>query len=753
MPGAAAHHEEAPLLATTAETPRDLIDDGRGGQRLPDAAGESTCRLADAPAGRARWLVFRALAAVVLFVLALVPRIADLGHHATADEDLTLLRSANVALAIDRHDWWGTYQIGHPEATVQLLVALALGPDALRPYAGDFLGPDARNAVRAPGYFDTLVRARQVLAPIHALLIVVAALLAWRLWGWTVGLLSGLLLALEPFLVAHGRILRTDALLSELMLVAILSALAFWARRAGWWALALCTASTGLALLTKTPALALLGAVPLVAVASSRQSPTPSPSHPRAGEEQRAGRVRRRPPWIKSPKSPEVLRSGAYARGLGGRRRVGLLIWLLGSALLVVALWPAMWVRPLRALERMVVYTQEKGGSPMDAGGFFLGAPVPDPGPLYYALVLPLRVGPLVLIGLAIWLLLRAPRARQGAGLVLLIGLGLAAVLALLPKKADRYILPAIPFLVVVAAIGIAALAERWRRPGPAVAVGLVGAVGPAVAVGLVGAVELALLFSIWPYPLAAYNPLLGGAPTAARWISVGWGEGLDQLAPVLNARPDAATLTVSTPYPEVLQGQIVGRAVDVDEYDSADYVIRYIAASQRHLGGGPLDAALDGREPLQQVEVAGVPYADLYELDHPTFGGDIQVRQLDLSPSVTPRRGWVTVRLALGPPGGEGSATAGGLTATGAPLDVEVALLNAANPDDAEAAIVRPIVPDGAVSEVKLRAPNGLGRYVLGLRVRDAATGAQVPVTSWPVGAPRLPERLVYPSLDVRVQ
>ena len=66
-------------------------------------------------------------------------------------------------------------------------------------------------------------------------------------------------------------------------------------------------------------------------------------------------------------------------------------------------------------------------------------------------MALPLRLSPLVLLGLLLWLVLRAPRTRQGVGLVLLVGLGLAAVLALLPKKADRYILPAIPFLDVVA--------------------------------------------------------------------------------------------------------------------------------------------------------------------------------------------------------------------------------------------------------------------------------------------------------------
>jgi hypothetical protein len=379
----------------------------------------------------------------------------------------------------------------------------------------------------------------------------------------------------------------------------------------------------------------------------------------------------------------------------------------------------------------------------MDAGGFFLGTPVPDPGPLYYAVALPLRLGPLVLIGLALWLLLRAPRARQGVGLVLLVGLGLAVVLALLPKKADRYILPAVPFLLVVAAVGIAALAERWRR------------LSPAGALGLVAVVEATLLMVVWPYPLAAYSPLLGGGPAAERSISVGWGEGLDQLAPALNERPDATYLTVSTPYPEVLQGQIVGRAVDLDAYDVADYAIRYVAASQRHLNTSALDAALAGREPLKQVEIAGVPYAELYELDRPSFAGNIEVRQLDFSPSVVPRRGWVTVRLSLGPPSAEGrlDGPTRGLTPFVTPVDVEVGLANAANPTDVEASIIRALIPDGSLSEVKLRASNGLGRYVLTLRIHDPASGAQYAVTSWPVGAPRLPDRLVYPSLGVRVQ
>jgi hypothetical protein len=194
---------------------------------------------------------------------------------------------------------------------------------------------------------------------------------------------------------------------------------------------------------------------------------------------------------------------------------------------------------------------------------------------------------------------------------------------------------------------------------------------------------------------------------------------------------------------------------VDLDAYDVADYAVRYIAASQRHLSTPALDAALAGREPLRRVEIGGIPYAELYELDRPSFAGNLEIRQLEVSPSVTPRRGWVTVRLSLGPPSAEGRLDGvwRGLTPFVTPIDVEIGLANAANPTDVEASITRSLLPDGSVSEVKLRAPNGLGRYVLSVRVRDPGSGAQYAVTSWPVGAPRVPERLVYPSLAVRVQ
>jgi 4-amino-4-deoxy-L-arabinose transferase-like glycosyltransferase len=657
---------------------------------------------------QARRAMLVVVVAVALFVLALVPRLLSLDQHATADEDLTLTRSANVALALASHDWWGTYQIGHPEATVEMVVALALGPDALRPYAGQFLGPDARTAAWKPGYFDTLVQARRVMAPIHATLIVVIALLVWRLWGVLPGVLTGLLLALEPFMVAHGRILRTDALLSELLPTAMLAAVVFWSGRGGGWALALSALATGLALLTKTPALALLAAVPMAAIAA----PSPQPPPPHSG---RGGIIRR-------------LLSTAYC----------LLAWLVGSVVTAAVLWPAMWVRPLRAIERMAVYTEEKGGSAMDAGGFFLGSPITDPGPLYYVPVLLLRLGPIVLIGLIVWLWLRGPGARRGVGLTLAVGLGLAVVLSFLPKKADRYVLPAMPFLAIVAAVGLSALATHWRRPGVLMMVG-----------GVVAG-QTALLAMVWPYPIAFYDPLLGGGTTATRLISVGWGEGLDQVARSLNALPGANRLTVSSTYPEVLEAQFVGHAVDLDAYDVADYVVTYVAENQRHLTDPALDEAIAARQPIAKATIAGVPYAAVYPLDPPAFGlavgggGALRLRQIQVSPSFTTRGGTVSVQLAW--------EEAVASSTPPADLEAEIGLIDSGDGTPATSVIV-PIETDGQARTWTLKAPDRRDKFVLAMRLRDRQTGQWLPVTSWPIGPWHDPDRVVFHSAWVRVQ
>jgi hypothetical protein len=375
----------------------------------------------------------------------------------------------------------------------------------------------------------------------------------------------------------------------------------------------------------------------------------------------------------------------------------------------------------------MIVYTQEKAGSPMEAGGFFLGSPIPDPGPLYYLVALPLRLSPFVLVGLVLWPFVRGSVPRRGVALVLLIGLALAVVLAVLPKKADRYILPVVPFLAIVAAVALAALAERWRRPGRLAVLG--GAL----------AGSAALLWTVWPYPLAFYNPLVGGGPLAARLISVGWGEGLDQVAHTLNGLPGAPSFTVVTAYPEVLQAQFAGDVVDLDAYDLADYAVSYVAASQRQLADPTLEAALAGRQPLRRVEIAGIPYAELYAIERPAFEGGLRLSQIEVSPSLTTRGANVTVELAWDGPSSDN-------------LEAELSLVDTGDAIPS-ATILAPVVADGQSRSWTIKAPNRRDKYVLAVRVHDLRDGRSLPVSLWPLGPWHDPDRIIFRSAWVRVQ
>ena len=253
-----------------------------------------------------------------------------------------------------------------------------------------------------------------------------------------------------------------------------------------------------------------------------------------------------------------------------------LVAWERGH--LPLAFWPAMWVRPLETIDRVINYTALKGGSPMDAGSFFLGTSSADPGPLFYPVVLLLRLSPVALAGILALIWWKGGRTRS-LTLLLLAGLSFVALaLSVAPKKADRYIIPAIPIVVTLAGLGMAELMRRGSR---------FGVVIPALSLATLGL----SLISVRPYPLAYYNPLLGGGAAASRLVLVGWGEGLDQVAAYLNAQEDASNLTAAVVYPDALDAQFTGSVVPLSAYDVADVAVRYVAADQRRLTPPALDA------------------------------------------------------------------------------------------------------------------------------------------------------------------
>src|SRR6185436_8918073 len=105
-------------------------------------------------------------------------------------------------------------------------------------------------------------------------------------------------------------------------------------------------------------------------------------------------------------------------------------------------------------------------------------------------------------------------------------------MMALAPKKFDRYLLPIFPTVEILAAVGFWLLLRRLPR-------GLGIKALPALLLVL-GLSQAMLAAYVYPYYLAYYNPLLGGGAAARRAFVVGWGEGLDIVTDYLNKKPDA---------------------------------------------------------------------------------------------------------------------------------------------------------------------------------------------------------------------
>ncbi|MBC7234732.1 MAG: hypothetical protein H5T69_02740, partial [Chloroflexi bacterium] len=411
----------------------------------------------------------------------------------------------------------------------------------------------------------------------------------------------------DPYYLGLSRVLHIDALATGFMLVSILAALVYL--RGGsrtYWAFS--AIAGALAALTKTYGLV---AVPAVAIMLA------------------IGHLKR-----------------SFAKPGEPRRQMGALlgdgaIWGLVAAGAFALLWPAMWSAPLRALRTMVGLSLEYATSPGDAtAAFFRGQPVTDAGPLFYPTVLLFRTMPLTVVGLvlapvALVLARRfdplhndARRATMGG--MLLLGLLHLALISSSGKKFDRYALPTMLAMDVIAALGLASVLdlfdgiigsgdkETTRHPAKLYQ-GIALMAGIALQTGL-------LLAPLFPaYYLAAYNPCIGGLAAAVNVLPMGWGEGIEQAARYLSAHPDAPQLTVATWAVAGLAPTFPGHMVKLTAQDipQADYVLLYIGDVQQ---GGPLvDLFYSTQKPEFVAHVAGIEYAWLYANEyHRALGREI---------------------------------------------------------------------------------------------------------------------------------
>jgi 4-amino-4-deoxy-L-arabinose transferase-like glycosyltransferase len=448
-------------------------------------------------------------------------------------------------------------------------------------------------------------------------------------------MLAGALWAASPFLIAHGRLLHLDALLTSFMTLSVLLLLATTNdgtfKRSNVLTLVGSGVFAGLALLTKAPSLFLLPFAGLLLIALTKDE--------------------RRKTKDEGSRQSFVFRLSSFVFSQLRAVMPIYLLWLGTAALVAVALWPALWVAPRTAIGDVVYEIASNGGAPEPAGNFFLGQAVDAPGWLFYPAVLLWRTTPLTLIGLALlplaliraspWPVVRSPlRDTTDHGprttdmlrlwverrillallaFVLLFGL----MMSVEPKKFDRYLLPIWPALEILAAAGLMRILD-WRLQILDWANNKSKIKNQKSKILFALVVLQAGITLAWyhPYYLGYYNPLLGGGATAQRVMLVGWGEGMDQVGAWLRARPDLKRGPVLSWIPPTLAPFVPASPGVLDLRvplirEPSSYAVLYSRSVQRK-ESAVAEAYVRQSPPLYVLRMHGMEYASIHQLPRP---------------------------------------------------------------------------------------------------------------------------------------
>ncbi len=572
---------------------------------------------------------------VLLALIALAPRVLSLGSFVTVDEiAFWIPRSDAFLRAIQAGDFPATAISTHPGVTTMWLGSAGV---VLR------RGLLAAGLLHDESFATVLAFYRLPVALAHTAGILVGYALLRRMLPALVAALAALLWAADPFVIAYSRVLHVDGLAGIFITLSLLAACVYWFHNRRSRFLILSAISAGLAILSKSPALVLLPLVGLVALTARGRADD--------------GR------WTvddEHVKLSIVYRLSSIV--------FPLVVWATLVLLTAVALWPALWAGPFRAIEQVRVGVVAEGAEPHMQGNFFLGRADDSPGPLFYPLALALRLTPWTLLGLLLlpfaWRRMRdiAP-ARRDLALLALYVIVFVAAMSLFPKKFNRYIEPVFPALDILAAVGLMGIGDwglgigkKFRRESS-----VVGRRSPAlsggcplgqgsVVIGLVGAIVIAAVANVafWhPYEIAAYNQALGGARVGAYAFLTGWGEGLEQAADWLNQQSDITGVRVATTQPGALQPYMRdgAQAVAASDHlpDRTGYLVVYVRSTQG-LVWPPFDQFYPAAVPLHVVQIHGVDYAWIYQAPPPItqpqpadFGDQIHLRGLSWDGAAKP--------------------------------------------------------------------------------------------------------------------
>lgn len=483
--------------------------------------------------------------AVVLAGLIVWPRLADVGKIITNDETIWRSRAHRYVTGFATLDLPSLFSGGQPGVTTMLFAGLA-------------------------DQFHSFAASQAAIAMAVTVLLAVNIILLARLTSWPLAWLAGILLALDPFFIAHARIVHTDALLASFMLLSLLLLALAW-REGSRRYLYISAGAVALAILTKFFAAWLL--IPLFVAAAGR----------RFGE--------------------------------GRLKRVGVAGVIVAAV--VVVIWPVV-LAPREPISIILKYS----GLSVATAEYGKGADQP----FYYLREWWFRVTPIASLFAAVGV---AGAALGGRGrlpvfserrlMVWLLASALVygVMLSLSEQKADRYFL--IGFLVtdIFAAAGmvwVTALTEqlwpRWKQARIALVAGVV----------LAGFLAWDVV-ELHPYYLVYHNRW---AP-AENTRKLGWGEGLERAASWLSSQAERegeerVLPKVAAHYVFAMREHYKGSLDSLGhEYDAPDfrYVVLYRTMFERgleHEQTQYLKAYFTRGECVWQLTANGLPHVWIFE-------------------------------------------------------------------------------------------------------------------------------------------
>jgi 4-amino-4-deoxy-L-arabinose transferase-like glycosyltransferase len=431
---------------------------------------------------------------------------------------------------------------------------------------------------------------------------------AQRSFGITPSAIGFLIIALDPFFIALTRTNHLDAPQAAFMFLSVLAFISYIHHGRRWLDLVISGMAGGLAFLAKLPGIFILPTIGLIGLWDFART--------------RLAKKDGSPFWV-DPFFGKLIRS--------------LLAWGLVFLIAYAALWPSMWVQPVRTLERVLNTStkysrtiiedsqieQEEDTSTTPARTFT--------DYLRYPETFLWRTTPVVLLGL-IWLGF-AYFSRKGPPLDetvkkgvqdLLIFLVVYTIGITLPtKNSEKYYAPAYLVLDLLAGLGwysfvvyltrgLGALQRKYARFGILAAVILVQSIW---------------VYQSFPYYFTYYNPLLGGLSGAAQVRFIGVGEGLDQAGRYLDQKPGSSDLEVMAwygigPLSYFFKGNVTPLYMSnstwtpefIHRLGEMDYLVIY--ANQKYRNQPPeLFSLLSSVTPEQTIQIDGAEYAWIYNV------------------------------------------------------------------------------------------------------------------------------------------